>query len=127
MAVERPRKSPIPKLRRRLTIQQHAALDAPDHDYADIIALKAVAAGTANAEQQQRFFGWLVKKACTIGGISFTPDKPDVGDFKEGRRFIGAWLVYFLEESGDSLIKRFQDRKPLEPKPAREPKDDPAN
>lgn len=62
----------------------------------DVEALKALAAGSANDEQQQRALDWIIKSAAGTYELSFRSDA-DGGDretgFAEGRRFVGLQLV----------------------------------
>lgn len=67
-----------------------------EYDFADVMAVKALAAGTANADQQKRALDWIVRSAAGAYEISYRSDA-DGGDretaFAEGRRFVGLQVV----------------------------------
>lgn len=66
------------------------------YDVADVDAFKAMAKGTANADQQGRALRWLIDVAAGTYEISFRSDA-DGGErdssFAEGRRFVGTQIV----------------------------------
>ena len=66
------------------------AWDTAEFEAADIGAIKAMVAGTANEHQQQRVVEWL-RRASGLGEMSFRPGPS--GDretaFAEGKRFVG--------------------------------------
>lgn len=62
--------------------------DAP-YDLADVHALKALMAGTATADQQQRAWTWFVHRAARAHKMSFDPVNDRLTSFSEGRRFVG--------------------------------------
>lgn len=53
------------------------------------MALKALKAGNANPEQQQRALGWLINTACGMDDLSFRPDSERTTAFAEGKRWVG--------------------------------------
>lgn len=57
---------------------------------ADIVAIQAIVAGTANADQQQRFVLWLAK-ATGVDGWAFRPgpDGQRATDLALGKQFVG--------------------------------------
>jgi hypothetical protein len=66
---------------------------------ADIFALQAVAAGEANAAQQQRAFDCVVRILCETDRMTFWPGIPGTAedgrratDFAEGKRWVGLQL-----------------------------------
>jgi hypothetical protein len=67
----------------------------PPSEKADIAAIKALATGTANSEQQIRAVKWIVEVGAMYYDLSYSPG--DEGrrdtDFAEGRRFVGAQIV----------------------------------
>jgi hypothetical protein len=68
----------------------------PQCEKADIAAVKALASGSANPEQQVRAIKWIVEEACMYYNLSFCPGGEDGrrdSDFAEGRRFVGAEIV----------------------------------
>lgn len=89
-------------------IKQLPYLAVPEHNLADVMALKAVYAGTATPEQQQRAMLWLLKKGCMIGGISETPGDEAATHHKEGRRFVGVCINDLINEPVDEIRKRLK-------------------
>lgn len=78
-------------------IQRTPILAFPDIDISDAAAIKALNSGMATPEQQKRALDWIVKKACMIGGISMTADTHQTA-FNEGKRFVGANLLFIMSE-----------------------------
>jgi hypothetical protein len=66
------------------------------YERADVVALKALAAGTATPEQQQRGLDWIIKAAADTYGLSFRLGSPDGTAFAEGRRSVGLQVVKLL-------------------------------
>jgi hypothetical protein len=87
-------------------IKRTPILAFPDIDVSDAAAIKAMNIGAATPEQQKRALDWMLKKACIIGGISMDAD-PHRTAFNEGKRFVGASILYVLSEP----IGKF-DKKP---------------
>lgn len=63
----------------------------------EISAIKAIADGVAEPEQQRLAFRTIVHKLCNAHGMSFTILGPDEGkratDFSEGKRWVGNTLL----------------------------------
>lgn len=55
-------------------------------------AIKALAAGTANDQQQMMALDWIIHLTGYYD-LSFRPDSTRLSDFAEGKRYIGAQLV----------------------------------
>lgn len=72
------------------------AYEPADYGLADVLAIKALATGTANEDQQKRALDWVINHACAAYDLSYRPDG-DGGsrdtDFAEGRRFAGLQVV----------------------------------
>jgi hypothetical protein len=79
------------KLRAAAALPWHPA----PYEDADASAIKALAAGTASAAQQQRALDWIVHKACATYDLSFRPGEGGERDsaFAEGKRFVGLQVV----------------------------------
>lgn len=60
---------------------------------ADVLALKALATGTANETQQKRALEWILTKACGVPDTTHFPDSPRDTDFANGKRFVGLEIV----------------------------------
>lgn len=71
----------------------HAAWMPVRYELAEAHALRALASGTANAEQQKRAMEWLIHKACGTYEMSFRPEGDRETIFAEGRRFVGLQVV----------------------------------
>ena len=63
------------------------------YEPADMYAVKAVWAGTANERQQRRALEWILNNVCSTYDLSFRPDSQRVTDFAEGKRFVGLQIV----------------------------------
>jgi len=77
-----------------------------DYEPADIGAMKALAAGTARPDQQQRVLDWIINKACQTFEPSFRPGGHE-GDrltsFAEGKRYVGNQIIKMTKIS---VVKR---------------------
>lgn len=82
-----------------------------DYEVADATALKALQAGTADADQQQRALGWILNEGCRIKDVTFQPDSDRTSAFAEGRRFVGLQIAKLLSVSTRDLLLQEQ-RKP---------------
>ena len=77
------------------------------YETADAYALKAVANGTANEEQQRRAMRWVIEAAAGTYELSYRPgDSSRDTDFAEGRRFVGLQIVKLINMPGDVLNPR---------------------
>lgn len=61
---------------------------------AEGFAIKALAGGTANKEQQLRAFEFILQRVCRVDEMSFSTgvDGDRITAFAEGRRFVGRAL-----------------------------------
>jgi hypothetical protein len=69
------------------------------YEEADVMACKAVAAGTANEGQQKRFMQFVINNVCRTYDLSYRPGDDGSRDtaFAEGKRFVGLQLVKFIK------------------------------
>lgn len=67
----------------------------PFYTEAEIQALRAVQAGTADARQQRMLFNYLIR-AFGTHDLSFRPDNQYLTAFCEGKRFAGDTLIWML-------------------------------
>ena len=67
-----------------------------------VFAAKAVAAGTANDDQQKRFARWLITDLCGTYDQSYRPDDRSTC-FAEGKRFVGLSVVKLVNMTGTAL------------------------
>ena len=73
----------------QLKAREHST-SPPYASLADVHAIKAVKAGEADADQQIRFYRWLLAEAAQVNNLSYRPgNKPEDTTFSEGRRFVG--------------------------------------
>lgn len=80
-----------------------------------VYALKAIAKGEADAEQQKL----VMKSLMDITGyydLSYRPDSDRDTSFAEGKRFIGAQLAKMVNLTGDVIEKSKQRKKQSTPK-----------
>lgn len=67
------------------------------YSVADVSAIKAMAAGTATPEQQQRAMKWIIETNCGTYDVSYRPDSDRDTTFAEGKRFVGLQIVKLLK------------------------------
>lgn len=86
------------------------AFDVPVPTISEIAAVKAMAAGTANGEQQKIVTEFILHRLCIVDELSYRPD--ELGgqretDFSEGKRFVGLQLRGLILQSTETLKRRF--------------------
>jgi hypothetical protein len=74
-----------------LPVEEPAKWDKPD-----AAALQALAAGTANAGQQQRALNWIIYEACGTYELDYRPDPRDHA-FVSGKRRVGLQIISLLK------------------------------
>ena len=94
---------------RRRLIAKPDPLVFPDHQYEDVMALKAVYQGRATENQQIRAINWIIKKAANIAGNGYDPDRDTAIIFNDGRRFVGQVLVDLIAEPVAQVKARFPE------------------
>jgi hypothetical protein len=77
-----------------------------------IVAIKAVAQGSATEEQQRRFMAWLIDSACGYGPprTFFGEDAALKSYLAMGRQRVAEILKTYIE----TPVERFKDGKPSE-------------
>ena len=65
----------------------------PVWEDADVYALKALQAGTANGDQQKRALDWIITKAAGAYDLSFRSGDQHDTSFAEGRRSVGLQVI----------------------------------
>lgn len=76
------------------------------YEPADVLAVQALAAGTASEDQQKRFIKWLVYQACGTYDLSYRPESVRDTDFAEGRRFVGLQVVKLNTLNARALVQK---------------------
>ena len=76
-----------------------------EYEIADFNAIKALAAGTANPEQQQRALDWIINKVSDCYGFDYRQDSRDHA-FASGRRFVGLQIIKALKVGTSTMVKR---------------------
>ena len=64
-----------------------------DDDGLITMAIKALAAGNANQDQQRRALDWIVRVLCGTYDLSFRPDSERATAFAEGKRHVGLQII----------------------------------
>jgi hypothetical protein len=88
----------------------------PEYDDLTVIAIKAVANGTASDDQQRRAMRFIVEQVCATYDLSFRPgglEGARATDFAEGRRFTGTQIVKLINLPLNA-IRKAQGKPPLE-------------
>lgn len=88
---------------RKVVPDRNRSWDSAPFALADAMALKALEAGTADADQQQRALHWIVHAGARVNRMSFDPDSPRGSDFAEGRRFLGLQILRLVTTPVEDL------------------------
>lgn len=78
----------------------------PSPTYADVLALKALEAGTANDGQQKRALKFIVENICGYYEEQFCPDSQRATDYALGKRRVASAIVSILKANAE----RFKDQ-----------------
>jgi hypothetical protein len=73
-----------------------------DYDVADVVAVQALAQGTADEHQQKRALRWIVEQACGTYDVGWHPEFPD---FAAGKRSVGLQIVKLCRINPKALLK----------------------
>ena len=91
-----------------MTKPRDPAWKPADYVQSDVLAMKALASGTANDVQQKQAIDWLIMIAAGTYDLSFRSDA-DGGEretaFAEGRRFVGLHVVKMIKMPPDLVAK----------------------
>lgn len=79
---------------------------------ADIMALKALAAGNANERQQKIVANALVNKLCRTGRLGYCEESSRNTDFNQGVRYVGIQINSAIGCDLNTLKKNSQSKKP---------------
>lgn len=80
-----------------------AVPDALAYGLKEAAAMRALAAGTASAHQQQLALHWIIHRACRKDQQDWFESSARATDFAAGRRFVGLAIMELVEISLDSL------------------------
>ena len=81
-------------------VAQENPLSAPDYIEADVQALRAVANGYANEDQQKRAIKYIIEKVCGTYDCAFRPGTADrETNLALGKQRVGQILVYLLKDA----------------------------
>lgn len=72
---------------------------------ADAHALRAVASGIADSEQQRRAMRWVIEAASGTYQPSYRADSDRETVFAEGRRYVGLQMVKLINMPADVLAR----------------------
>lgn len=73
-----------------------SAIEYPKHSKAQLLALKALAAGNANEHQQQMALGFIVMDLCGTYDWPYRPDE-DGTLLSLGKQWVGKRIVHLVE------------------------------
>jgi len=77
--------------------ENRLASAANDYELADVSALKALHAGTADAYQQKRALDWILKSACSLPDWPYVVGDPDQTHIHLGRQFVGQMIMKLIQ------------------------------
>ena len=94
----------------KLTAPPPAPWMPTDYEDADVYAIKALAAGTANEQQQKRATQWIIYKCARAYDMSYRPTGATDTAFAEGRRAVGLELVKLINLDLE-VVRQAEKRK----------------
>ena len=107
----KPRPQPKPL---RVVLEEHAPWRAAPYELADATAIKALFAGTANADQQKRGMTWIVRTVSGYHDEAFRPGGIE-GEretiYALGKQFVGRQVVKLVNADLTNL-RRSDGTKP---------------
>ena len=96
---------------RAAKVKTKSVFDFPTAELADAVAVKALWSGEATPDQQKRAVEWLTKNVCLVGDLSFNlAEGPRASDFTEGKRWVGAMLIWCAKTSIREMTDRWPDQ-----------------
>lgn len=72
-------------------------------DKQDCLALKALAAGTADEYQQKRALNIIVKNFARMYDVAFVPGAADQSAFLAGRAYVASRILYYINYPASKL------------------------
>lgn len=67
-----------------------------EYELADVMAIKALAVGDADKDQQLRALKWIIETLCETHGLSFRPESDRETVFAEGKRHVGLQIIKLI-------------------------------
>ena len=77
-------------------------------ELSDVVAVQALAAGTASADQQVRALNWVVYRACATDEVEYRPDERE-HVLASGRRFVGLQIRKLMAINIGAINKRSEN------------------
>ena len=95
--------------------------EAPELSVPEIMALKALAAGTASPQQQRMGLVTILTKFSCVYDMSFRPgaDGARASDFAEGKRFVGGRILNAIDRPLPPSQEKPDARTSDDPRPDR--------
>jgi hypothetical protein len=78
----------------------------PEPTLAISMAIKAIAAGTANEHQQKTAMNWIINSLCGTYDLSYRPNSERDTCLAEGKRLVGLSLVKEINMSVEILRRK---------------------
>ncbi len=110
--------STAPKRPTRQSVLERAPWLPAPYELADVNAVQAVIAGTANPDQQRRAMRWVIEHAAATYDMAFRPGGEDGRrdtDFALGRAYVGQQIVKLSKLNPALLPRREPNADPIEP------------
>ena len=85
-------------------------VSSPQFDLPDAMAIKAVAAGTADEHQQRRAITHILQRLCEMGRLAYVPESDRDTCLALGRQSVGFEIRLYVQETVDEL-KRISEQR----------------
>ncbi len=112
------KRATTPKKPSRQSLLERAPWLPAPYELADVNAVQAVIAGTANPDQQRRAMRWVIEHAAATYDMAFRPGGEDGRrdtDFALGRAYVGQQIVKLSKLNPALLPRREPNADPIEP------------
>jgi hypothetical protein len=83
----------------------------PQYDQQDVRAIQALAAGSADAWEQERALKWIIEQACSCYDEPFRPGEQDATNYMLGRRSVGLAIIKMMKLSHEVFEVEAQRRR----------------
>lgn len=85
-----------------MKVDPYSPILPPKYLKADVSALQAVQAGTANEHQQKRALNYIINNMCQTYDFPYRPDQRET-DIALGKQFIGQQIVFLLKLNKEEI------------------------